>query len=367
MYKIWINQTWLDNLGLDVPTTTEELYTVLKAFKEKDPNGNGIQDEYPLVGGTGWSQDATIYLMNSFIYDDAGDHLIVEDGKVDVVYDRDGWKEGLLYMRRLVDENLLDPISFTQDDSQLRAMANNEECCIVGAFAFSSITLLPVATSPYARDFVGLAPVEGPEGVKFACYKPTIPTNRWFITADCDNPELAFKVGDFMFDPTEEVFLRARFGVEGEHWSRPQEGDVTAYEGYEPMYRQDVNIWTLTQNAHWRNTLLCTRTRRARAASTARRSRGGTNPSPMPSTHMSPAILRRGTFVPTLAFTEDELNQISEIRATLTTYVQECKVRFITRDMDIDTEWDSYVEELQRIGVEQFVEVCQQAYDRMYK
>ena len=59
--------------------------------------------------------------------------------------------------------------------------------------------------------------------------------------------------------------------------------------------------------------------------------------------------------------------QISEIRATLTTYVQECKVRFITRDMDIDTEWDSYVEELQRIGVEQFVEVCQQAYDRMYK
>ena len=44
-----------------------------------------------------------------------------------------------------------------------------------------------------------------------------------------------------------------------------------------------------------------------------------------------------------------------------------CKVRFITRDMDIDTEWDSYVEELQRIGVEQFVEVCQQAYDRMYK
>lgn len=35
--------------------------------------------------------------------------------------------------------------------------------------------------------------------------------------------------------------------------------------------------------------------------------------------------------------------------------------------MDIDTEWDSYVEELQRIGVEQFVEVCQQAYDRMYK
>ena len=367
MYKIWINQVWLDNLGLEIPTTTEELYTVLKAFKERDPNGNGIQDEYPLVGGTGWSQDATIYLMNSFIYDDAGDHLIVEDGKVDVVYDRDGWKEGLLYMRRLVDENLLDPISFTQDDSQLRAMANNEECCIVGAFAFSSITLLPVATSPYARDFVGLAPVEGPEGVKFACYKPTIPTNRWFITADCDNPELAFKVGDFMFDPTEEVFLRARFGVEGEHWSRPQEGDVTAYEGYEPMCRQDVNIWTLTQNAHWRNNAPLYADKASQGGVYSEEISWWDKPIADAVYAYVACDPAEGTFVPTLAFTEDELNQISEIRATLTTYVQECKVRFITRDMDIDTEWDSYVEELQRIGVEQFVEVCQQAYDRMYK
>ena len=40
-YRAWINQTWLDNLGLEMPTTPEELYTVLKAFKEQDANGNG--------------------------------------------------------------------------------------------------------------------------------------------------------------------------------------------------------------------------------------------------------------------------------------------------------------------------------------
>ena len=37
---MFINKTWLDKLGLDVPTTTEEFYEVLKAFKDKDPNGN---------------------------------------------------------------------------------------------------------------------------------------------------------------------------------------------------------------------------------------------------------------------------------------------------------------------------------------
>ncbi|MEG0766616.1 MAG: extracellular solute-binding protein, partial [Clostridia bacterium] len=115
-YKYWINMTWLKNLGMEVPTTTEELYTVLKAFKEKDPNGNNKQDEYPIAGGTGWSQDPTIFLMNSFIFDDSNDRFIVEDGKVDVAYTKDAWREGLLYMRRLVDEGLLSPISFTQDD-----------------------------------------------------------------------------------------------------------------------------------------------------------------------------------------------------------------------------------------------------------
>src|SRR5690606_1913753 len=36
--KMWINQEWLDNMGLQMPTTTDEFYQVLKAFKEKDPN-----------------------------------------------------------------------------------------------------------------------------------------------------------------------------------------------------------------------------------------------------------------------------------------------------------------------------------------
>ena len=40
-----INQTWLDKLGLEKPTTLGELKDVLIAFRDKDPNGNGKQDE----------------------------------------------------------------------------------------------------------------------------------------------------------------------------------------------------------------------------------------------------------------------------------------------------------------------------------
>lgn len=36
-----IRKDWLDKLGLQPPKTTDELYNVLKAFKEKDPGGTG--------------------------------------------------------------------------------------------------------------------------------------------------------------------------------------------------------------------------------------------------------------------------------------------------------------------------------------
>jgi len=45
---VYVNKTWLAKVGMKVPTTTEEFYQVLKAFKGKDLNGNGIDDEIPL-------------------------------------------------------------------------------------------------------------------------------------------------------------------------------------------------------------------------------------------------------------------------------------------------------------------------------
>ncbi len=47
----FINKAWLDRLGLEMPTTVDEWYEVLKAFWEQDANGNGDpNDEIPLTG-----------------------------------------------------------------------------------------------------------------------------------------------------------------------------------------------------------------------------------------------------------------------------------------------------------------------------
>lgn len=67
--NMMINKAWLKKLGLQVPKTWDELTKVLTAFKNDDPNGNGKHDEIPMnirkldTGGFGWY--SPMLLMNS--------------------------------------------------------------------------------------------------------------------------------------------------------------------------------------------------------------------------------------------------------------------------------------------------------------
>ena len=115
--KIWINQTWLDALNLKTPTTTEEFRDVLRAFKNNDPNGNGVADEIPLMGSKGFgNKNPNIFLMNSFLYcpSDASTLYIDDNGKVVCGATQPEFREGLAYIKSLVDEGLLDASSYTQ-------------------------------------------------------------------------------------------------------------------------------------------------------------------------------------------------------------------------------------------------------------
>ena len=47
--EMWIRQDWLDNLGLEVPRTWDELVTVAEAFVTQDPDGNGEADTLSLI------------------------------------------------------------------------------------------------------------------------------------------------------------------------------------------------------------------------------------------------------------------------------------------------------------------------------
>lgn len=48
-----IRQDWLENLGLEMPTSLDELYDVLYAFTYNDPDGNGVDDTYGITSAGG--------------------------------------------------------------------------------------------------------------------------------------------------------------------------------------------------------------------------------------------------------------------------------------------------------------------------
>ncbi|MBQ8953782.1 MAG: extracellular solute-binding protein, partial [Clostridia bacterium] len=103
--QVSINKTWLDALGLDMPTTTDELYDVLVAFKEKDPNGNGEQDEIPFtyLYGQNWMNGQ----LNGW-FGVTTDFRIDLDGHVTYSPSEDGYKEMVKFIRRLYTDGLMD-------------------------------------------------------------------------------------------------------------------------------------------------------------------------------------------------------------------------------------------------------------------
>ncbi|MBD2846517.1 extracellular solute-binding protein [Paenibacillus sp. IB182496] len=100
-----IRQDWLDRLGLDAPTTTEELYEVAKAFTDDDPDGNGTDDTYGIqIAGN--NLDGTWSLKMAFGVDN---QWMEEDGKVIPYFESAGYRDYLAYMQRLFREGAIDP------------------------------------------------------------------------------------------------------------------------------------------------------------------------------------------------------------------------------------------------------------------
>ena len=121
---LYINKTWLDNLGLQVPTTMDELEEVLIAFKNEDPNGNGdTKDEIPLdfsgfptfmLGCFG------VPMMNE------SDGYFVEDGKVKNYRVDERYKTFMIWLQKLYGEGLINEEVITQDYSKFQSLARGE-------------------------------------------------------------------------------------------------------------------------------------------------------------------------------------------------------------------------------------------------
>jgi putative aldouronate transport system substrate-binding protein len=367
--RAWINQEWLDKLGLPIPATTEEYLSTLRAFRDNDMNGNGdTTDEYPLIGSTnGWNNLPYNFLMGSFIFPNVNtDYMLFdEDGKLDIAINKPEWKAGLQYMNQLVSEGLLSPLTFTQDQTALRVLLKDESHPI-GSMVAASMSIYQESDNKKAM--VPMAPLSGPEGVAYTTPYIVLPNAaRWYVTSYAQNPELCFRIGDMMWEP--QLSVESRFGKQGEDWDLAEESttEKSLYwnMGIPPYIVRHIDLWTVSlQNHHW----------------------GDLGPAWRPYERSDPSLVWNGDeydylYTTALAvagvyqktpekyplpiiLSEEENDIAADIKVTVNGLRDEWRAGLVTGTYSFD-DWDIYVQELENAGLAEWMEISQTAYDRM--
>lgn len=214
--NIWINQKWLDKLGLKLPETTEEFAEVLRAFKTGDPNGNGQADEIPFsFNGT----THVGYLFGSFGVLDPDGHIVTMDGKAVFTPVEDGYYQALQWMHGLSEEGLLDPEAFTQNEEQYKAKYKGMD----NLGCFISFDPSEVAGAEGLQDYSPLPPLKGPEGDQMWPDSGSPNVQGFVITTACKNPAALVRWYDYIRSDLEVGLLWNR-GEKGVAWDWTEDG-----------------------------------------------------------------------------------------------------------------------------------------------
>lgn len=372
----YINDTWLQTLGLERPTTAEAFREVLSAFRDGDPNGNGKADEIPAISAvySGITpHDVATILINSFVYYNPRYPMNVEDGKVYAPWTTDAYRQALTFCREMMDEGLISPLSFTQDSTQLKSILERDDTgsdVFVGAFTGHPSSLFG-SSSATRTNYSALAPLEGTEGVAFAIINPSGLNYYNMITADCEHPEIAFRLLDFMCE--EEAALTSRWGQKGVDWDYTQAGDTRqaryASLGFPLYYEYFNNPYLGDNNLIWKCDAISFLPAKLFGSMPMPHIEGDDNYNYGTEMYAQSVGLRWGKnpseLVTRLIYTEDEMAVLAEMESTITSYVEECRVRFVMGDMDIAKEWDSYLKALDSMGLADYITTVQTAYTRM--
>lgn len=370
--KMWIYEPWLTKLNLKMPETTDDLYNVLKAFKEQDPNGNGKKDEIPLAfSQKSWRSSIDAFLMNSFLYNpiygSSNKHMFVKDGKMDVGYNKPEWRDGLRYLNKLYKEGLIAPESFTQDENQLIQLGENADTVIMGASTGGHQGVFTQLLGESGRwlQYKAVPPLKGPGGARYTAVDTTALTPGAFvITKKAKNPELALRWADGLYE--KEQTLRSVYGRPGEEWRDANEGEI-GING-KPAVWSELKSFGAVQNVNWAQTGPALRSNDFRLSAAVKGdddlevilyNETKNKYEPYKPTDVST--------VPPLFLTNEQASGAADLAKTINDYVDEMIARFVIGDASLDNDWDSYVSQLDAMNLSGYLEIYQTAYDERSK
>ena len=201
MNEMWIRQDWLDNLGLEVPRTWDEMAAVAEAFVTQDPDGNGEDDTIGILGPG-----------NSNHINDIGDNqfgldplfcsfqsypqywLQDEDGTVKYGSIQPETRVALEKIQKLYTDKLIDPEMLVRNNCQEAVLSGK-----VGIFFgpwWSGYTVGDATLAGEADWRAYFTPLS--EDGKYYTHMPD-PTSKYVVVSkSCKNPEAAFKIISYL-------------------------------------------------------------------------------------------------------------------------------------------------------------------------
>lgn len=374
---LFLNKTWLDNLGLEVPTTFTEFEDVLKAFNEQDANGNGDpNDEVPLDynaygGNNAWFNSAYSLLkmlpsLGIQLTDIETNGYFVEDKAVKSYAIDERYKEFIKTLNRWYSEGLINKNAITNDYSAYQSLSRGNENgdALVGAcFGWEETDKFGALSDQY----IALPPLTYDDGVEAGTYETywnydmdqlNMQANRICMSAQCSDKDAAMKFMDAFYDKTTSV--EVLFGgisdgcvekIDDNNFKvlPPQDDTMdpgtwkwtSTFADFGPMYiRDDISI-EMSQDME---NALSERTVYDEAL----------------------AKNNEDIYYPHLfmKYTDEEQNTMAMNQANINNIIDNKWSLWITGEADIDAEWDSYVESVKGAGLDEVLKIRQGAFDK---
>jgi putative aldouronate transport system substrate-binding protein len=356
----FFDQKYMENVGITkVPSTTDELYTMLKAFKEKDMNKDGKSDDIALsTQGVGSLRITLQTAFQGYTGGSVSDEWDV-DAKGTVVYlpEQKGYKEYLEYCHKLYQEGLLDNDFATQKSDQLSAKVQSGK---VGIYLGVSPTTLS-GTALQNDKQVCLPPLTSPTNSKKVTQAPNyLTTPAGFITTACKNKEAVMSWFDLFYRTETESIQNfngktSLLGFEGEQW-KYTDSAKTQYSFIDPV----KNYVQLNQ------TIMITFGLPAYISNTAVQTGSSLMQDKIQGNKDTKAAFYKEAFPIHARYTKDESDKESTLITDLDNYQSMMEAKFITGQADLST-FSDFITNLDKYGAKDLQKIQQQVYNRYAK
>ena len=359
-----INKTWLDELGLEVPTTLDELHDVLVAFQENDMAtmyGNDAGQTIPLSFGIDqWCWGQNIYYagfgFTNWTNDVCADLLLQPDGTVNFVSDDDNYRAALEYFHDWFTEGLIDQEVFSQDDTQYMAK------CSQGRVGVATWWYIEELMGDHADDYVFLPVLDGPDGTHNVTVRDGggINSGSLSITSACESPINLLKFYDQWYIP--ENTMQLQYGPIGTYFTGQDENglwqSVTDEEAQaqfgksagELKSEMEVAGPKLILSDYYANVFEMEPRAQERLTDLY--------------DYWMQYVDDTTTYPIDCVFTSDELDTIDRYRVDFENFVAEQEAAWLRDGGITDETWAAYKDNLNSYGMDKLLEVYQAAYDR---